>query len=89
MDKKLQQSHPANYNILIAQDLWQAYCQNLLIILRKELDMNWSNLEMDMVINNAKREELNKKIVSAYTIIKDDLILYKFLCCNKNYQKKV
>ena len=24
-----------------------------------------------------------------YTNVKDDLILYKCLCCNRNYQKKV
>ena len=36
MEKKLQNSHLTDYNLLIAQDLWQAYYQILSIILLKE-----------------------------------------------------
>ena len=56
MDKKLQNPYPTN------QNLWQAYRQNL-IILRKELIK--LNPKLDMIMNNAKREELNTNILSA------------------------
>ena len=44
---------------------------------------------MDMITKNVKHGESNTKIVSAVlnTNIKDDLIEYICLCCNKNYQK--
>ena len=44
---------------------------------------------MDMITKNVKHGESNTKIVSAVlnTNIKDDLIEYNCLCCNKNYQK--
>ena len=32
MEKKFQKSYPADYNLLKAQDLWQAHYQILLII---------------------------------------------------------
>ena len=45
-----------------------------------------------MIIKYVKLVELNTKTVIAflneYTNIKVDLIEYKCLCCNKNYQKK-
>ena len=38
---------------------------------------------------NVKLTELNANIVTAqYTNLKDNLIKYKCLRCNKNYQKK-
>ena len=37
---------------------------------------------MDMIIKNEKRVELNTKIISD---VKNDLIQYKCLCCNRNY----
>ena len=36
MEKKLQKVYLAQYNLLTVQDLWQAHCQILLIILLKE-----------------------------------------------------
>ena len=42
------------------------------------------------MIKNMKLAELNINIATAlkYTSFKDDLIEYKCLCCNKNYQHK-
>ena len=47
------------------------------------------NVNMDMITKNVKHGESNTKIVSAVlnTNIKDDLIEYNCLCCDKNYQK--
>ena len=62
MEKKSQKSYLINCNLLIAQDLWQAHCQILLIILLKEFkELN----ENGGMIINAKHVELNTKIVSA------------------------
>ena len=62
MEKKSQKSYLTNCNLLIAQDLWQAHCQILLIILLKEFKKLNENGGM---IINAKQVELNTKIVSA------------------------
>ena len=53
MEKKLQKPHPTDYNLLIAQDLWEAHYQMLLINLLKEFIK--LNANMDMVMKNAKR----------------------------------
>ena len=63
MEKKLQKLYLTNYNLLIAQDLRQAHYQILLIILLNELVK--LNVNMDIMIKNVKRVELNKKIGSA------------------------
>ena len=63
MEKKLQKIYLTNYNLLIAQDLCQAHYQILLIILVNELVK--LNVNMDIMIKNVKRVELNKKIGSA------------------------
>ena len=42
---------------------------------------------MDQIIKNMNCKELSTKIFE-YTNVKDDLIEYKCLCCNRNYQKK-
>ena len=36
MEKKLQKIYLSYYNLLIAQDLWEAHCQTLSIIFLKE-----------------------------------------------------
>ena len=90
VQKKLQKPQPTDYNLLIAKNLWQAHYQILLIILLKELIK--LNANMDMVAKNVKRVGLNTRIASAVLntqILKDNLILYKCLCCNWNYQKNV
>ena len=44
---------------------------------------------MHMIIKNVKLMELIQKlwVLSWIHSITDDLIKYKYLCCNKNYQK--
>ena len=63
-EKKVQKMYATNYNLLIAQDLWQAHYQILLIIwLREFIKLN---VKMDMTIKNVKRAELNTKIATAF-----------------------
>ena len=47
MEKKLQKPYLTNENLLMAQDLWQAQCQTLLIILLKEFTK--LNVNMNMI----------------------------------------
>ena len=86
MEKNQQKPYLKNYNLLIAQNLWLAYYQILLIILLKE----FIKLNIDMVItmNNVKHAESNKKIVIfffEYKNLKDDLIKCKCIYWNKKY----
>ena len=51
------------------------------------------NAKMKIIINNVKRVELNTNIVitflnTYYANVKNELILYKYLYCKKNYQKR-
>ena len=74
-EKKSQNAYLTSYNLLLAQDLWQADYQILSIIsLKKFLRLN---VNTDMIIKNGKLEELNSKSVRAcyleYTNAKDDL----------------
>ena len=60
-EKKL---YPTDYNLLIAQNLWQAHYQILLIILLKKfIELN---VNMDMIIRNEKHAELNTKNASCF-----------------------
>ena len=55
MEKKLQKIYLTYYNLLIAQDLWQAYYQILSIIFLKEfIELNEN---MDTVMKNMKHLE--------------------------------
>ena len=40
------------------------------------------------MIKNVKLEELNVSIATVFLNFKDNLIEYKCLCCNNNYQLK-
>ena len=64
MEKKLKQPYVTNYKLLIAQNLWQAHDQILLIILLNKFIK--LNVNMDMVIKHVKHKELNTKIVSVF-----------------------
>ena len=56
MEKKLQKIYLTYYNLLIAQDLWQAYYQILSITFLKEfIELNEN---MDTVMKNMKHLEL-------------------------------
>lgn len=63
MENKLWKPDLTNYNFLMAQDLWEAYYQVLLIILMNKFIK--STVNIDMVIKNVKHLELNTKNVSA------------------------
>ena len=48
-----------------------------------------TKLNTVMIIKKYENEDLNIKIVSEYVNVKDDLIVCKCLCCNKNHQKRL
>ena len=64
METNLQTPHPTDYNLLIAQDLWQAHYQILLIIFLKEFIKLIVNT--DKMIKNVKLAELNENIASPF-----------------------
>ena len=89
MENKLWKTYLRYYNLLIAQGLWQARYQVLSKVFLKELKE--LNLNTDMMIENVKLVELNISIMTAFLSIqkiKDDLIEYKCLICNRNFQIK-
>ena len=61
MENKLQKINLTYYNVLIAQDLWQAH-QILSIIFLKELTE--LNVNTEMVIKNMRLVELNISITT-------------------------
>ena len=63
MDKKLETTYLTNCNLLIEQDLRQAHYRILLIVSLKEIIK--INANMDIIIKNGKRVELNIKTMSA------------------------
>ena len=77
-----------DYNVLMMQYLWQAQYLALLISLLKELIK--LNVNTSTTIKYVKLVEISNKYsdrVLEYTDFKADLIEYRCLCCNKNYQK--
>ena len=77
-----------DYNLLIMQYLWQAQYLTLLISLLKELMK--LNINTSTTIKYVKLVEISNKYsdrVLEYADFKADLIEYRCLCCNKNYQK--
>ena len=75
--KEITKIYPAEYNLLISQDLWQAHYQILLIIsLNKFIKLN---LNTDIITKNVKRAGSSTKIATVeYTSVIDDLIEYKY-----------
>ena len=68
METKLQKIYLLFYSLLIAQDLWQADYQILLIIYLKEfIELN---VNLDKIIKNVKLVELNISIVTVFLNIK-------------------
>ena len=64
MKKKSQKPYLTDYNVLIAQDLWQALFQILLIILLTEL-INL-NVNMSMITKNVNFMKLDRNIATAF-----------------------
>ena len=73
-----------DYYLLIVQDLSQAHYQILLIILLKEYKYG----HQDNKCGTCRIKYKDFECCLEYTNVKDDLIEYKCLYCNKNYQKK-
>ena len=89
MGKKLRKLYLTYYNLLIAQDLWQAHYQILSIIFMKEFI---SNTNMDAIIKKCETCGIKYKYCDCfleYADFKDDLIKYKRLCCYKKLSMKV
>ena len=64
MRKKLQKIYPTDYNLLIAQDLWQAHYQILpIMFLKKFIKLN---VNTDTMIKNVKLAELNINIAITF-----------------------
>ena len=77
------------HNLLIAQGLCRSHYQILSITIMKEFIK--LNVNMNTMIKNVKLVELEISIevfFIEYLIFKDDLIEYKCLCSNNNYQQK-
>ena len=67
--EKLQEKYLTYYNLLIAQNLWQAHYQILSIIFLKEfMELN---ANMDMMIKDLKLAELNVSIVTVFLNIQN------------------
>ena len=64
IEKKLQETYPTDYNLLIAQDLWQAHYKILPIIFLKEFVK--LNVNADTIIKNVKFAELNLNIATVF-----------------------
>ena len=89
MEKKLRKIYVTYYNLLTAQDLWQAHYQILSIIFLKEFTK--LNVNTDTMIKECETCEITYEVCDCfleYKNFKDDLIEYKCLCRNKNYQQK-
>ena len=86
--EKSQKPYLTDCNLLIAQDLWQAHYQILLIILLKEIH----EIKCKYRHGNKKYETCGIKYKDCDCFLeksnfRDDFIGYKCLCCNRNYQK--
>ena len=67
MEKKSQKLYLTYYNLLVAQDLWQAYYQILSItFLREFIELN---VNMGMMRKNMRNVELNTSITTAFLYI--------------------
>ena len=64
MEKKLQKIYLTYYNLLIAQDLWQAHYQILSIIFLKKFIE--SNVNSDMIIKYLRHAESNVSISNIF-----------------------
>ena len=74
MEKKLQKLYPTGYNLLTAQDLWQAHYQIVSIIFLKEVIELHGNT--DTMIKNMKLSRTKYKYCNCfleYADFKDDL----------------
>ena len=64
MEKKLQKTYIANFNLLIAQHLWQAHYQILSTVFVKEFKELSENI--DMMIKNVRLVEFNISVAIVF-----------------------
>ena len=64
MEKKLQKIYLKYYNLLKAQDLWQAHYQNLSIVFPTEFIK--LNVNTKTMFKNVKFAEFNRTIVTVF-----------------------
>ena len=89
MENKLQKIYLAYYNLLIVQDFLPSLLSNLV----NNLSEGIHRIKCKFTHDDKKCEtcRIKSKYCNCfleYTSFKDDLIEYKCLCCNKNYQHK-
>ena len=85
----MKKPYSSGYNLLIVQDLWQTHYQILSIILLKEfIKLKCGYKHDDERCEICRMTHKYCDCFLEYTNFKDDLVEYKCLCCNKNYQKK-
>ena len=86
METKLQKIYPTDYNLLIVEDLWKT--SNLVINLPEGIHkIKCKYRHDDKKCKTCRIKEKHCNCFLEYTDFKNDLIQYKCLCCNKNYQK--
>ena len=64
MEKKLQKIYPTYYNLLIAQNLWQAHYQILLIMFLKEFIE--SNVNTDIMIKKCETCRIKNRYCAVF-----------------------
>ena len=85
--EKLQKIYSTHYNLLTVQDVWQAHYQILSINFLKEfIKYKYGHNDKKCETCGIKYKYCNGFL--EYINVKDNLIEYKGLCCNKNYQQK-
>ena len=88
MENKSQKPYLTDNSLLVVQDLSQAHYQILLVNLLKKLIK--LNANMGIIIKKCETCRIKYKdwdYCLEYINVKDDLIEYKCLCYNKNYQR--
>ena len=74
---------------MVAQEVQQAYYRILLVLLLKEFIK--LNVSIGIITKNGGKcgiKYTDCEYCLEHTIVKDDLIEYKCLCCKKNYQTR-
>ena len=85
MEKKLQNPYLTDYSLLVVQDFWPTYYRILLIILLKDINMRYEQDDEKCDTGGMKYKDCDCCL--EYINVKDDLIKYKCIYCNKNCQK--
>ena len=88
MGKRLQKIYLIYYNLLMAQDLWQAHYQILSIIFSGIYRIKCKYDHDDKNCMTCGNKWKYCDCFLKYENFKDDLMEYKYLCCNKNCQHK-